>query len=213
MSNNIDFPKSKWLNNWGIDQENAKYLDDFIKRTKPEIILETGTFEAQSTYVMAQAANYNNNNCHIYTIDYDGDPTTILDKKDWLLLKDLRNKNLEKIKNNFKNVTVKFLEGDSRIVLKSLFKDNNIKKINLFFQDSMHFKDGIIEEWDLVKKYIYKGCYAIFDDLKLKGVQEFRDWFNNKYKNKLFQCKSEKIGHGLFIAKKITNKGEEILNN
>ena len=39
MSNNIDFPKSKWLNNWGIDQENAKYLDDFIKRTKPEIIL------------------------------------------------------------------------------------------------------------------------------------------------------------------------------
>ena len=41
---------------------------------------------------MAQAAHKNNNNCIIYTIDYDGDPTTNLDKDKWLLLKKLEKK-------------------------------------------------------------------------------------------------------------------------
>ena len=50
---------------------------------------------------MAQAANKNNNNCIIYTIDYDGDPSSERPMEDWLLLKNIRNNNLEKIKNEF----------------------------------------------------------------------------------------------------------------
>ena len=63
----VDFPKSKWDYNWGIDERNALFLDRFVKNNKPKLILETGTFEGQATYVMAQAANHNNNNCKIYT--------------------------------------------------------------------------------------------------------------------------------------------------
>ena len=61
----VDFPKSEWIHNWGIDIKNAVFVDNFIKSKKPKIIIETGTFEAQATYVMAQAANTNNNNCII----------------------------------------------------------------------------------------------------------------------------------------------------
>jgi len=47
----------------------------------------------------------------------------------------------------------------------------------------MHFKDGIKSEWNLVKNYVKQNSYVIFDDLWLKGVREFRDWFKNNYKN------------------------------
>jgi len=53
---------------------------------------------------MAQAANKNNNGCVIYTIDYNGGPTTDLELEKWLLLEKIRNQNLSKIKDNFPNV-------------------------------------------------------------------------------------------------------------
>ena len=195
----ISFPKSKWISNWGIQQNNANSLYKHILQTKPNIILETGTFEAQATYVMAKAANVNNNNCIIYTIDYDGDPTSNLDISKWLLLKKIRNKNLDKIKEEFKNVKVKFCDGDSRNVLKTLFTDNNIDKVELFYQDSMHFPEGIKSEWILVEPYIKKNSYTIFDDLQLKGVRVFRDWFKKKYKNK-YSYREITDGHKQFIV-------------
>jgi hypothetical protein len=197
----VFFPKSKWINNWGIEQSNANFLDKFVTKNKPKIILETGTFEGQATYVMAQAADKNNNGCVIYTIDYNGDPTTDLELEKWLLLEKIRNQNLSKIKENFPNVQVKFIEGDSRVVLKELFSNNNIKKVDLFYQDSMHFKEGIESEWNLVKNYILKDCHVIFDDLCLKGVKKFRDWFKTKYK-KEFEYSEENYGHKQFIVKK-----------
>jgi len=198
----VEFPESKWIHNWGIDKSNANFVDKFIKETKPKVIIETGTFEGQATYVMAQAANENNNNCIIYTIDYNGDPTSDFDMEKWLLLKKLRDNNLQKIKEKFTNVTVKFIEGDSREVLKTLFSECKIEKVDLFYQDSMHFKDGIKSEWNLVKNYIKQNSYVIFDDLWLKGVREFRDWFKNNYKNQ-FVYKEENYGHKQFIVKKI----------
>ena len=198
----MNFPKSKWIYNWGIDRKNAEYLYNFIIENKSQIIIETGTFEAQATYVMAKAADDNNNNCVIYTIDYNGDPTTNLDESKWLSLKKIRDENFSKIKKEFPKTKVIFIEGDSRIVLPTLFKKYNIDKCDLFYQDSMHFFEGIKNEWDLVKPYIKKNCYTIFDDLKLKGVKKFRTWFKLKYKNKyLYQEIHE--GHKQFIIKKV----------
>ena len=196
----VDFPKSKWDYNWGIDERNALFLDRFVKNNKPKLILETGTFEGQATYVMAQAANQNNNNCKIYTIDYNGDPTSDFEMEKWLRLKSIRDENLQKIKNNFKNVEVNFVEGDSREVLKDLFNQDDV--IDLFYQDSMHFKDGIIAEWNLVEKNIIKNSKIIFDDLQLKGVQHFRDWFKNKYKS-LYSYQTINDGHKQFIVNKL----------
>lgn len=202
MAQNIKFPESKWIYNWGVDKSNANNLYSFILDKKPEIIIETGTFEAQATYVMAKAANENNNNCYIYTIDYNGDPTSNLDISKWVLLEKLRNENLEKIKNEFKNVKVIFCEGDSRDILKKLFINNKIKKVDIFYQDSMHFFEGIKSEWELVYPYIKKNCYTIFDDVQLKGVSKFKKWFKNKYKNS-FSYEDINDGHKQFIVKKI----------
>ena len=60
-----DIPKSRWFNNWGIDEENGKIIYDYIIKNKPQVILETGTFEAQATYVMANASSVNDNDCTI----------------------------------------------------------------------------------------------------------------------------------------------------
>jgi len=198
----VDFPKSEWIYNWGIDESNAKFVDSYIKELKPEVIIETGTFEGQGTYVMAQAANANNNGCKIYTIDYNGDPTSDFEMDKWLALKKIRDGNLQKIKDNFKNVTVQYVEGDSREVLQTLFINNNINKVDLFYQDSMHFLDGIISEWNLVEKYIHVDGRIIFDDLWLKGVRQFRDWFKQKYGNK-YEYKEENYGHKQFIVKRL----------
>lgn len=197
----VNFPSSKWIQDWGIDSSNAHTLDKFIKENKPKIILETGTFEGQATYVMAQAANDNNNNCHIFTIDYDGDPTSELSIDNWLLLKSLRNDNLKKIREEFKNVTVTFIEGDSREVLKTLFTEYNINCVDLFYQDSMHFKEGIESEWNLVEPFIKKNSFTIFDDLGLKGVKQFKKWFKNKY-NSTYYYSEIKEGHKQFIVQK-----------
>tara|TARA_B110000208_G_scaffold2526_1_gene3311 strand:+ start:385 stop:984 length:600 start_codon:yes stop_codon:yes gene_type:complete len=197
--NNI--PKNEWIYNWGINSKNAEQLYNHILKTKPKIILETGTFEGQATYVMANACNNNNNKCIIYTIDYNGDPTLELNKEKWLNLEKIRNNNLEKIKNDFKNVEVKFIEGDSREVLKTLFSNHNINNVDLFYQDSMHFIEGIQAEWNLVESYINTNSFVIFDDLSLKGVQKFRKWFINKYQNK-YDYKDIKEGHKQFIVKK-----------
>lgn len=39
----FDYPKSKWIKNWGICNDKALYLYDFTRNTKPKIIIETGT--------------------------------------------------------------------------------------------------------------------------------------------------------------------------
>ena len=198
----IKFPKSEWIHNWGINQENANYLYEQIIKTKPKVIIETGTFEGQGTYILAKACHDNNNQANIYTIDYDGDPTLELDIDKWKKLKNIRDKNLKKIKEEFSNVNVIFLDGDSRIVLKTLFNDYKIDKIDLFYQDSMHFEDGIRSEWTLVEPYIKKNCITIFDDLKLKGVRAFMQWFKNKYKHS-FNYTEILDGHAQFVTQKV----------
>lgn len=197
----IKFPESKWIYKWGIDQNNANDLYQHILNTKPTIIIETGTFEGQATYVMAKACNELNNNSKIYTIDYNGDPTLNLEEYKWIQLKNIRDKNLEQIKKEFNNVSVNIIEGDSREVLKTLFIDNNINKVDLFYQDSMHFIEGIQAEWNFVEPYIKQNSIVIFDDLKLKGVQAFKKWFIKKY-NKQYTYKDVNIGHKQFIITK-----------
>lgn len=197
----VNFPVSKWIHKWGIDKLNAIFIDNFIKSKKPKIIIETGTFEAQATYVMAQAANSNNNNCIIYTIDYDGDPTSNLDIEKWLSLKKIRDENLKLIEEKFQNVKVIFLDGDSRKILPKLFQTYNIPQVDLFYQDSMHFFEGIQEEWNLIKPYIQRNSYVIFDDLKLKGVQKFRNWFKKEYGTQYIYFENNE-GHKQFIVKK-----------
>ena len=198
---NLIIPSSKWIHKWGIDDINAQFIYNMIINSKPEIIIETGTFEGQGTYVLAQAAHINNNNAKIYTIDYDGDPTsTTISLEQWKDLKKIRDDNLHKIKEEFPNVDVVFLDGDSREMLPKIFNEYGEQKCDFFYQDSMHFIEGIQQEWNLVKSQLSINSITIFDDLQLKGVQKFRDWFiKNESGYNLFELNN---GHKQFIISK-----------
>lgn len=201
----IEIPKKSWIHKWGIDEYGARMLFNLVINQKPEVIIETGTFEGQGTYVLAQAAHLNNNNCTIYTIDYDGDPTSdSISKSDWLELKRIRDVNLENIKVLFPNCKVVFLDGDSRDMLPKIFNKNGEykeKKCDLFYQDSMHFADGINDEWKLVEPYIVPKSVVVFDDLQLKGVKEFKNQFVNKY-NGSYEMLEINEGHKQFMVMK-----------
>lgn len=198
---NLKIPSSKWIHKWGIDDINAQFIYNMIINSKPQIIIETGTFEGQGTYVLAQAAHQNNNNAKIFTIDYDGDPTSsTISHQQWLDLKRIRDNNLNRIKIEFPNVEVIFLDGDSREMLPKIFNEYGEQKCDFFYQDSMHFIEGIQQEWNLVKCQLSQNSITIFDDLKLKGVQKFKDWFTkNESGYDLFELNN---GHKQFIISK-----------
>lgn len=200
---NLNIPKGNWKHQWGIDSKNGSYIYNLIIEKKPEIIIETGTFEGQGTYVLAKAAHENNNNCKIYTIDYDGDPTSSqITKEEWLELKSFRDTNLEKIKNEFPNCEVIFLDGDSRQMIPKIFNEYGETKCDFFYQDSMHFHDGILSEWRLVEPFLIKNSLTLFDDLQLKGVRQFRDWFIKTYKT-TYDIIQTTEGHQQLIVCKI----------
>jgi hypothetical protein len=197
----LDVPESKWIHKWGIDNINAQFIYNMITNSKPNIIIETGTFEGQGTYVLAKAANYNNNGAKIYTIDYDGDPTsTTISLEQWKDLKRIRDNNLNRIKEEFPNVEVIFLDGDSRQMLPKIFNEYGEQHCDFFYQDSMHFIEGIQQEWEIVKPFMIQSSITIFDDLQLKGVQKFRDWFNKNESN--FNVFELNNGHKQFIVSK-----------
>lgn len=202
---NIEIPNSGWIHKWGVDEHGARLLLNLVINRKPEVIIETGTFEGQGTYVLAQAAHLNNNGCKIYTIDYDGDPTSnSISKDEWLALKKVRDTNLDKIKTEFPNCEVIFLDGDSRQMLPKIFDPSGEykeTKCDLFYQDSMHFYEGIRDEWKLVEPYTTSGSVIIFDDLQLKGVRAFRDWFVATYKNN-YEIAEKQEGHRQLLARK-----------
>ena len=210
--NTFDYPKSKCIKNWGICDDKAYFLYNFTKNIKPKVIIETGTFEAQATYIMAKACNEINCQCTIYTIDNNQNLFENIMKKDWKKLDEIRNNNLNLIKDKFTNVKVIFSKEDSRIALKNLFNKNNIDKVDFFYQDSNDFHEIIKNEWDLIKKFLKKDSYAIINNLKSKGVLKFRDWIKNNNNNKIYSLNSKNVGNGIFILKKISNK-PEIINN
>lgn len=162
----LDLPVSQWQFQWSCNQSSAARLYKAVKIFKPRVIVETGTFEAIGTFAIAKAAHENANNALIFTIDYDGDPTTILPQCEWKKLAEIRETNLNFIRSQFTNLNINFIEGDSREVLPKIFS-GSVTEWDFFYQDSMHYLEGILSEWSIMKPFAKKGSVAVFDDLFL----------------------------------------------
>ncbi|MFV0337632.1 MAG: O-methyltransferase [Chthoniobacterales bacterium] len=158
-------PPSRWKQAWSTHELSAKRLYNAIRWQKPKIIVETGTFEALGTYVMAKAAQ-ENGGAKIFTIDYDGDPDVSIPMEDWLELRRYRDENLQRIREEFPAVEIQFLNGDSREMLPTLFT-GAVDHWDFFFQDSMHFTSGILQEWAIMKPFSHSGSIVVFDDVCL----------------------------------------------
>jgi predicted O-methyltransferase YrrM len=80
----IEVPPARWsFRKWGSMRDRASRLYRLVRLLRPEVIVETGTFEGQGTYALAAAASANKNNAQVFTFDYDGDPTTTLPDAAW----------------------------------------------------------------------------------------------------------------------------------
>lgn len=162
----LEIPPSRWKENWSTHALSAKRLYNAVRWRKPEIIVETGTFEGLGTYVMAKASQDNGGKTRIFTIDYDGDPEVTKPDEDWAELRRIRDENLELARKQFPDVEITFLNGDSRQVLSRIFP-SQADHWDFFFQDSMHFMSGILDEWRIMKPFARKESVVIFDDVCL----------------------------------------------
>ena len=162
----LDVPASRWKHAWSTHELSAKRLYNAVRWRRPQILVETGTFEGLGTWVMAKAASENGNRARIFTIDYDGDPDISIPEEDWKELRKLRDENLANARRNFPDVEINFLNGDSRTVLPQLVP-SRIEHWDFFFQDSMHFFSGIMAEWEIMRAFARRGSVVVFDDICL----------------------------------------------
>ncbi len=164
FSADLALPPSRWKHDWSTHEMSAKRLHNALRWQKPKIIVETGTFEGLGTYTMAKAAQENGNGARIFTIDYDGDPDVSIPMEDWEALRGFRDENLQRAREEFPDVEITFLNGDSREILPTLFP-SRLQSWDFFFQDSMHFTSGILQEWEIMKPFSHPGSVALFDDV------------------------------------------------
>jgi cephalosporin hydroxylase len=176
VRHSFDWFKNRWQYDWASNSTNASIMYAAIQLIKPKIIIETGTFEGHGVFVMAKALSDINEAATIHTIDYDGDPVTNLDSDSWNILKEIRTENLSIIRQRFKNVKIIFHDGDSRDILPMIINDYNIKW-DFFYQDSMHFYEGIKAEWECVRYSANSNAIAVFDDISIHQT----DWEQDGY--------------------------------
>jgi predicted O-methyltransferase YrrM len=171
----IEVPPARWsFRKWGSMRDRASRLYRLVRLLRPEVIVETGTFEGQGTYALAAAASANKNNARVFTFDYDGDPTTTLPDAAWEELKSIRQSTLDLIQKEFPGCKVEYLEGDTRQILSRFLEDRQLRW-DLFFQDSMHFHDGISAEWTSMRAHASEKAVVVFDDIDEN--HEFARWF------------------------------------
>jgi hypothetical protein len=210
-STRLDLPPSRWKYAWSTHELSAKRLHNAIRWRRPIYIIETGTFEGLGTFAMAKAAHENANQAKIFTIDYDGDPSAEVPLEDWLALRRVRDENLNLARSKFPHVEIHFLNGDSRAMLPSLFP-SQLEYWDFFFQDSMHFLDGILAEWTIMKPFARPGSVAVFDDVCLDWKKMPRHLLKqddfcwhlvlNEARQHGWDCKSTVMGRAQFWTQK-----------
>ena len=61
-------------------------------------------------------------------------------------------------------------------VLPELFSGGKMKW-DFFYQDSMHFYEGVKSEWELVRKHANSKALAVFDDISLNKLKFNQDGY------------------------------------
>jgi len=154
------------------------FLYMLVRSLKPEFFVETGVSGGESSTFILQAME---DNCkgELHSIDFPqaivekGLTTVSLEEKPsgWLIPDDLRDR---------WNLTL----GKSEDVLEPLLK--KLKKIDIFFHDSLHTYEHMMYEYDACWDYLKDDGVLISDDIVVmngKGHSPFIDFANRKKKN------------------------------
>lgn len=203
VDSGLDYPKAQHALGWSTRQKHLDFLYNLILQLKPKIIVETGTYEGHGTFAMAAAAHQNNNGARIFTHDYDGDPvqdeTGAVSDEAWLALRAFRESNIKYIQQTFKQCEVSFMEGDSRETLAGTLQQ--FKQWDFWYQDSMHFAEGIQSEWDIMENAAAADAFVVFDDVSKKN--QFSKDFTKQYRKQWAYVSRRDFDHKQCIAKKL----------
>jgi len=93
---------------------------------------------------------------------------------------------------------VTFVEGDSREVLPVVL--DTIDQWDFWYQDSMHFAEGIQQEWEIMEAKAAVNATIIFDDISKKN--RFSRWFKANYKRSWRFAPRRDFGHKQCLAQK-----------
>jgi hypothetical protein len=192
---------------WNHDNANMDMICNFIKLTQPKIVIETGTFEGFGTEKMAKAMSEVGGGFLITfdagiapvntlgpTYGVPADQILVTNYKElnegWKCWEKVIIKRDERLKRNYKDVTLTFIEGLTFDTLPDFF---NAFTFGWYFcfQDSCHVLDDILKEWKVLKENSHFGSVIVLDDIPAESnvvkwfVENEPDWV----------CKHTKVGH------------------
>lgn len=180
----------KTKNDWGDVRFHSLSLYAAVRAAKPEIIIETGVASGKSSALILLGLEHNNKG-KLISIDLpnekgkilkDGARTSTADyKTGWLVPDYLRKRWDLKI-------------GDSIDLLPALA--NSLKKIDIFFHDSLHTYTHVKKELSIIKPKIKKGGMIICDNINLGAGEALNEFLE---KNNLVGYAYRDFG-GLKIA-------------
>ena len=173
-----------------------KILTNFVKI---EDYLEIGVHNGGSMSLLIS----NNNSKNLYGIDLFEDIYNINKhyneekfnkyqyfKKD-NINKIKTSKNLDKIKNKYKNnCNIVLIKGNSFFnKTQENFENVLINMIDLLFIDGDHTLDGVKNDFERYSKYVKKNGFIIFDDYHHNDIKNYCDNLLNNNKNFKLICK------------------------
>lgn len=153
-----------WERGWRSPPETLSLMHNAVRALAPSTVIETGTLAAHSTMAFATALQEIGRPARIFTHDYDGDPVSgDIPMEEWRGLAEIRHGNLKLIQEHCPLVEIEFIDGDSRKTLPETVLKSG--EWDFWFQDSMHYKEGIYQEWNILKDRMKPGAAIAFDNV------------------------------------------------
>lgn len=173
------YSKGKWQSS-NSDDDNLLTIMEYIRRLKPDTILECGTFEARSTeYMTRMMRMYNPHpNRTLVTVDIpnvvlhmdvDGDKVTYQDDEGWDEVLKIRKARLTLLETD-PFVKVIYREGLTQVILPDLLQEFDF---DFIYEDANHLSGVLVKDFEHLDAYVKRGCVVCFDDM---AGNEFKDW-------------------------------------
>lgn len=120
---------------------------EILWETKPDVIIECGTFHGGSTLYYAKLFDIMDSNGRIITIDVDAMPDMpVHERITYLYGSSTSDEILNKVK--------ELIQGKEKIMV---------------ILDSDHSKDHVLKELELYHGFVTKGCYLVVEDSNING--------------------------------------------
>jgi hypothetical protein len=172
---------------WNSDGSNVHMILRAVSILKPQTIIETGTFEGQTTVEIAKVCGHYGdpeNPVSIWTFDGGapvscyGDGKSVVENwqgdPQWFAWKAVEAVRKERFSIEYAGCEIIYTEGLTQDTLAPKLL-NYIGNWDFCFQDSVHGFDLILGEWADLKPRANIGAVIVFDDIV--ETHQLKEWF------------------------------------